>query len=397
MHRRPLHICIVTADFPGLTETFITNKVLQLRQRGHRITVIKNSDHGAINKSHLALVKNAGIEIMRMNSLSSLSDLAKIAIHRPSVFATSISSSSQHFKRSIKSKLQVLLLSKHRFDIIHFEFSGLAVSYLGAIKKLETKTVVSCRGTAEKVKPLTDAKRKGDLVKLFTSVNALHCVSADMAKTIASYGADERKIFVNRPAVDASVFKRTTEYTNSNILHILTIGRLTFQKGYLLGLMAMKELKDKGVQFKWSIVGDGPLLEEITFHIHSLGLTGYVEVLGKKSHHEIIDLYNNIDIFLLPSVYEGIANVCLEAMAMELPVVSTRSGGMEEVIVAGQNGLLCNTYSAADIAFKIESIANDFELRKQLGCNGRKTVLENFTLEKQVDTFEKEYYQLVYN
>jgi colanic acid/amylovoran biosynthesis glycosyltransferase len=114
--------------------------------------------------------------------------------------------------------------------------------------------------------------------------------------------------------------------------------------------MAMQKLKNEGINFSWKIVGDGPLKEELLYHIHALQLQDCVELVGKKNRDEILDLYNNVDVFLLSSVYEGIANVCLEAMSMELPVVSTKSGGMEEVIIHGENGFLCEVYDVDSMA-----------------------------------------------
>ncbi len=178
---------------------------------------------------------------------------------------------------------------------------------------------------------------------------------------------------------------------------MLTIGRFTFQKGYLIGLLAMKELQKQGVKFKWIIVGDGPQLEEIIYHIHALHLQANVVLAGKKNRDEVLQFYNSVDMFFLPSVYEGIANVCLEAMSMELPLVSTKSGGMEEVITHGENGLLCEVYDPLDMANKIASIASDFDERKQLGAQARQTIVNNFTLKKQVDFFEEQYHLLVKN
>jgi colanic acid/amylovoran biosynthesis glycosyltransferase len=398
MHNRLLHICIVTSGFPALTETFITNKVLALKKRGHRVTVIKNNNNLSLNHSHLSLVKEAGIEILMMNELSSLKHfLASVATH-PRLFISSLSSCVKKFKTAYKSKLQVKLLNTHRYDIIHFEFSGLAVAYMHSLAGTKAKTVVSCRGTAEKVKPLTDTKRAANLQRIFSAVNAIHCVSEDMAKTVQELGADKEKIFVNTPAIDTDLFKRSNKYVQQKaVITILTIGRFTFQKGYLMGLLAMKELKEKGIEYKWLIVGDGPLHEEITYHIHALGLAGSVELLGSKTRDEILALYNMVDIFLLPSVYEGIANVCLEAMAMELPVVSTRSGGMEEVIVDKQNGVLCDIYNPSDIAQKLQTVSANSVWRQQLGTNARETVVNNFTLNKQVDIFEQQYWRLVNN
>ncbi len=395
MPDRKLHICIVTGDFPALTETFITNKVLELHRRGHRITVIKNNNSGVINESHLKQVKDSRIEVLSIHKLSSLKNVLKVVSENPVVFASSFSISTKALKRDFKTNLQTELLNKHPYDIIHFEFSGLAISYLDALNKTKAKKVVSCRGTAEKVKPLSDPKRKGELLQLFKKVDAIHCVSDDMANTISPYCDDSNKVFINRPSIDASLFKRSTNYNQNQTIQILTVGRFTFQKGYLLGLLAIKELADKGHLFRWNIVGDGPQHEEMMYHLHAMGLKDHVVLLGKKNRDEVLELYNQTNIFFLPSVYEGIANVCLEAMSMELPVVSTKSGGMEEVIVDGENGLLCGVYNIKDMVDQLEKLITDQDACIQMGENARKTILENFTLQRQVDVFESEYLRLV--
>lgn len=392
MQDKKLHICIVTNEFPALTETFITTKVLELHKRGHRITVIRNQRSGEINASHSVLIQQANIEVLNYVDISSVSEFAKAATEDPSLVIKSFFKEPFKFKNEYKQTLQSTLLNKYDFDIIHFEFSGLAISYLDAIKNLNAKTVVSCRGTAEKVKPISQPGRKMQLKKLFSLVDSIHCVSADMAKTIQPYCSEAEKIFINRPSIDADIFKRSKPYNSSaSTLQILTIGRFTFQKGYLIGLMAMKELKLKGISFTWKIVGDGPQLEEIMYHIHALELGDCVELLGKKNRNEIVSLYNEVDLFLLPSVYEGIANVCLEAMAMELPVVATKSGGMEEVIDHNNDGSLCEVYSADDIANHLYLLCNDLERRKSLGIKARQKVLEHFTLQRQVNVFEEVY------
>jgi colanic acid/amylovoran biosynthesis glycosyltransferase len=398
MQDRKLHICIVTGEFPALTETFVTTKVLELHKRGHRVTVIRNQDTNQVNTSHVALIKKANIEVLSFINISSVPKLIKATVENPTLLLQSLSSKPSTFKRKYKKALQKKLLQKHAFDVVHFEFSGLAVSYLDTIKSLNAATVVSCRGTAEKVKPLSQPERKAQLENLFASVAAIHCVSQDMANTIQSYCSNASKIFINRPSIDPDVFKRSKPYNNPNAsLQILTIGRFTFQKGYLIGLMAMKELRLKGVDFIWNIVGDGLQHEELIYHIHALQLQDCVKLLGKKNRDEILELYNKVDVFLLPSLYEGIANVCLEAMSMELPVISTKCGGMEEVIENGKDGLLCEVYSPNDIAEKLGLIANDYVTRKQLGINARKKVLQDFTLQRQVNVFEEQYYRLINN
>lgn len=397
MQPNKLHICIVTGEFPGISETFITTKALELRKRGHQITVIKNQNSGQLNASHLDEVKKAGIKVLSFTDIATPKGLLKTALHQPFSMLQSLSFSLSSFKKKYKQRRQMQLLQQHPFDIIHFEFSGLAVTYLDVLNKLKSKTVVSCRGTAEKVKTITQPGRIEKLANLFNVVNAVHCVSEDMAATIAPYCTRE-KIFVNRPSVNPEIFRRLSEYSsNKTMLQILSIGRFTFQKGYLNGLLAIKELKEKGVAFEWKIVGDGPQFEEVQYHIHALKLQDCVQLPGKQNRNEILALYNNADIFFLPSVYEGIANVCLEAMAMEIPVVATRSGGMEEVIENDIDGLLADVYNSHHMAEQLFRLCNDFEKRKAMGLLARQKILKEFTLQRQTDVFEKKYYKLLYH
>ena len=395
MPDRKLHICLVTNEFPSLTETFITTKALELVKKGHRVTVIKNQENKIFNSSHIALVNQSGIEVLSAIHIHSIKDLLKTVFTYPQIFFSSFSLSIKSFSNNIQQSLKNYLISQHPFDIVHVEFSGLAISYQKALEKTTAVTIVSCRGTAEKVKPLSDPHRKEQLQQLFSTVQAIHCVSEDMVKTIQPYCNNSKKIFINRPSVDAEIFCRKNPYPlKTGGVNILSIGRFTFQKGYIIGLMALKLLLERGVSFKWTIVGEGALKEEMLFHIHTLGLQNVVLMVGKKNRDEILELYNSTDIFLLTSVYEGIANVCLEAMSMELPVIATKSGGMEEVIEHGVNGLLCNIYDPADLANAISVICNDAELRQKLGSSARQKILNEFTIQRQANIFEQKYLEL---
>ncbi len=395
MDKKKLHICIVTGQFPALTETFVTSKAVELSNRGHRITIIKNQQGGDTNKSHIELVRKSGIETFSFVEPSTIKSLFLAIVKHPILAAQSFTANPRIFKSKFVSKLQLALLNNYPFDIIHFEFSGLAVAYQNAIQHLKTKIVVSCRGTAEKVKTISDAGRKKKLTTVFELVSAIHCVSQDMANTIIPFCKQPHKIFVNRPSIDVNIFKRSNAYPpEKSKMIILSVGRFTFQKGYLPGLLAVKELKNRGVPICWKIVGDGPQLEEIQYYIHDLQLQEDVELLGKKSRNEVIELYNDCHAFFLPSVYEGIANVCLEAMAMELPVVATKSGGMEEVIENEIDGLLVEKYDHNMMANQLQKIAENASLCIQMGLKARRKVESAFSLERQVNVFENEYEKL---
>jgi colanic acid/amylovoran biosynthesis glycosyltransferase len=264
-----------------------------------------------------------------------------------------------------------------------------------AFNTITGKKLVSCRGSAEKVKLLVDDDRKQKTRELFKLVHAIHCVSSDMRNTILPYCSQAQKIFVNYPSINAEVFKRSAPYITHTPAKILSVGRFTFQKGYLTGLLAINILHKAGVAFHWTIVGDGPQKEEIIFHINQMGLRQHVTLAGVKTGNEVKELYNNSDIFFLPSVYEGIANVALEAMSMQLPVVCTRSGGMDEVITNGINGMLADVYDSETLAAHLQTLCMDEQLCMQFGQNARNRVLQQFTIETQIQKFEQAYTALL--
>ncbi len=395
MDKKKLHICIVTGQFPALTETFVTNKVLELKKRGHIVSVITNQQAGHLNESHLSAVKKAGIEVLKFPIVNSTKHIIKSILLNPGIFLKSFSLNFANFKESYKSSMQVHLLTRSKYDIVHFEFSGLGVFYLNSLAKVNSKLIVSCRGTAEKVKPVTDTSRAEKLKELFSKMDAVHCVSQDMAETILPFTTSNNIVFVNRPSIDTKTFKRTKVYKDNDKKHILSIGRLIYQKGYMVGLLAIKALAEKGVNFLWTIVGDGPQWEELKYNIHALGLTQHVNLAGKKSRDEIIELYNSVDIFFLPSIYEGIANVCLEAMSMELPVISSDCSGMKEVIKHGVDGILVPNYDHQKMSECLANLSLDYKNRLRIGTEARKVICSNFTLERQINEFEHQYLKLI--
>ncbi len=385
-----MRIGIVTISFPTLSETFISNKVLQLANRGHKVVVFCESINTKLYNKLFAANANVQAVAFTKSSMAVYAALHPLAILNAAM-------QKQGIKNTIAGKTRLHYINKHQLDILHVEFSGIGTLYLPVLKKVTAKKIVSCRGSAEKVKLLVFDDRKKNIQLLFNEVDAIHCVSNDMRQTILPYCADPSKIFVNFPSIDAAQFKRSQPYTANTPVQILSIGRFTFQKGYFTGLLAIKQLLESFTDFTWVIVGDGPQKEEIIFHIHQMGLQNHVVLVGAKSKDEVIGLYNKADMFFLPSVYEGIANVALEAMAMELPVVATKSGGMQEVITHNVDGMLADVYASNTLAGLLLALATDAPKRAALGKQARERVLQQFTLNKQITIFETTYNNLLNN
>lgn len=373
-----MKILLIVNQFPFTSEAFIVKKIKGLLRRSHEIIICCSVHDKALHKKLFAGEEH--IKIIEFNRKK----FAKYLLIHPFEFI-------DKSRRQLWHRYIIHVVNHQKPALVHFEFSGLACYYLPVIKKLESPVVVSFRNSSEKINIESYKNRKEDLQQLFQYAAAVHCVSADVKNIIAPYCPIPQKIFINYPSLPVDYFKKETGYQPKDMLTILSIGRLHFKKGYLMGLLAVKELAQKQNNFQWIIIGEGEMQEEINMYIHTLGLQHNVQLAGTKYNDEIKQAYANADIFLLPSFTEGIANVALEAMSMELPVVSTNCGGMAELIEHNVNGLLANVFDPHSIAEQLQKLMNDFELRKRLGIAARNTVVNNFNIERQIDVFEEWY------
>ncbi len=212
------------------------------------------------------------------------------------------------------------------------------------------------------------------------------------------YGIPAEKIFVNYPSIDTTKFTAQNRPLPSNPkkqpIQIISVGRVNWVKGYPDALVAMRRLLDQGYDLQYTIIGPNDSKEQMAFMIQALSLQDHVFFPGAMDSNQIVATLSKADIFLLPSISEGLSNAALEAMSMELPVVSTLAGGMNEVIRDGENGLLVGLFSPDQISQRIAFlIENPTEARK-LGQNARKTVLDKFQIQHQIRVFSEVYQQL---
>jgi len=176
---------------------------------------------------------------------------------------------------------------------------------------------------------------------------------------------------------------------------ILSAGRFTEKKGIDVLLQSLSILKKRKIPFKCVLAGDGKLSDQIREAINELNLNHHVELPGFLPEKAILELYRQADLFALASRKlpdgnrDGIPNVILEAMASELPVVSTNVGGIPEVVTNGKNGFIENPDSPELFTDSLEQLIKDEPLRRQMGQEGRKAVLEKFDIGKNTEKLFK--------
>ena len=173
----------------------------------------------------------------------------------------------------------------------------------------------------------------------------------------------------------------------SGVFNFLCPANFVPKKGHKYLLEGCRILADKGVEFKCLIAGDGHLEQELKRMAASLGLNGYVEFTGRLPHEELFRLYGErkIQAVVLPSIVtedrqkEGIPVALMEAMAYGIPVISTNTGGIPELIGNGE-GIMIPPGDSAAIAGALERLACDRQYYRELCERGRRKIEADFNL-----------------
>jgi glycosyltransferase involved in cell wall biosynthesis/CelD/BcsL family acetyltransferase involved in cellulose biosynthesis len=200
------------------------------------------------------------------------------------------------------------------------------------------------------------------------------------------------RIRVVRCGVDEEAFAppRARTPTTSPPL-VLAVGQLVAKKGHDVLVAACRRLHDRGVVFRAQIVGAGPEHARLDQLIRAAGLTGTVELVGAVGHDAMPARLQEAAVVALASriaadgSVDGVPVALMEGMACARAVVSTRIGGIPELIDSGTNGLLVEAGDADALADAIETLLHDAERRAALGAAARRTVLDGWTARRQVD------------
>jgi colanic acid/amylovoran biosynthesis glycosyltransferase len=179
--------------------------------------------------------------------------------------------------------------------------------------------------------------------------------------------------------VDLRVYQPPAERAgDDDAAEILFVGRLLHGKGLSLLLEAVATLRRRGLEVTASIVGDGPARGAYEADARRLGVAQHVRFVGAVGQDEIRAHYARADVFCLPSFAEGVPVVAMEAMAMELPVVSTRIMGIPELVEDGMHGLLVAPGRADVLAEALDRLVRSPQERRRMGRAAREKVRANY-------------------
>jgi colanic acid/amylovoran biosynthesis glycosyltransferase len=203
------------------------------------------------------------------------------------------------------------------------------------------------------------------------------------------------KLRVVRLGVDAQLFKPISNRSVSGDLELLCVGRLVADKGHLVLLRAFLSLSSRGHKLRLRIIGDGSERGRLESFILENGLRESVTLEGALSHEITRGHLERADIFVLASFAEGLPVALMEAMAMEIPCVSTFIAGIPELIRSEIDGLLVPASSEEALVEALARLIMDPELRRSLARSGRQRVLESYSLVTNVGLLARTFQALV--
>ena len=214
------------------------------------------------------------------------------------------------------------------------------------------------------------------------SADAIVCISDFARSQIMAFAPEERwsRLRVIHCGLDPTQFDPDREPgpAATDGLRVLYVGRLVPFKGQAILLEAIAAIRARGIDAVLTVIGEGPSRGELERRRDELGLATAVTFAGAVGQDEIRRHYAAADAFCLPSFAEGVPVVLMEAMAMRIPVVTSRLMGIPELVDDDEDGLLVQPGRADELATALERLARDPELRQRLGRRGREKVIAEF-------------------
>jgi len=225
-------------------------------------------------------------------------------------------------------------------------------------------------------------------------------VSRDLFDASLAAGVKRERLTLIENAIDTDEFRRSVPPSESPLrrnaagrLLVGAVGRLSDEKGFHVLVEAVERVLDRGVDVELWIAGEGEEHARLDAQIRASKHHGRMKLLGFQ--RDVRALFEALDVFALSSLREGLPNVVLEAMAMEVPVLATRCGGMEAFARDGEDLLLVPANDAAALADGLERLARDADLRRRLARTARAKIEREHGFAQRMERVRAVYDRLV--
>lgn len=387
-------IGIVLNNVPSYSETFFQNKINSLLERGFDVTLFaqKNNNSFSANWKVVSPYRMPANNFLRSLYLTGIVVKLIITAPRRIIRFYNLEKADGHSGREILENIYINAhLLQYNLDWLHFGFATVAIRRENIAKTIGAKMAISFRGYDIGIYPL---KHPGCFKQVWKKVDKVHTISDDLLSKAYKLGLPAIvPVSKITPAIKAEQFVVNQERQAADTINILTVARLNWKKGILYALHAIKKLREKGINVRYTIIGDGEDRERLLFAAHQLGIIDSVIFEGKVKSDFIPEYFKTHSIYLQPSVQEGFCNAVLEAQAGGLLCVVSDAEGLQENVLHNKTGWVVKRRDEESIVAAIVNIVNmDEGAKVKIKDNARRRVQQEFTLEKQIAAFA-DFYQ----
>jgi len=375
-------LCYVVTSFPQVSETFIVEEALSLTDFDvdFSLYAMKRGNLDLIHPSAKALLdQNKVVYTDNTSKLKIASSLLKLLLKKPKTTVSTLKKAlnDPYRWRYFQALPYAQQLLETNTDYLHAHFADDNLCYAAILSEW---TNIPFGFTAHGY-DLRDAPI--GIQKLKTLANKAHSIVTvsefNKRLMIEKYSLNAEQIYVAYNGIRIELFKPEHQKNETDCIRLLNVGRLVPVKGQDVLLEAIAKVIAKGHKIKLSIIGEGPSRGELESQIHKLKLHQSVELLGSKSQQEVRQHMTEADIYIMPSRAESFGVACIEAMAMELPVIVSDAGGLPEIVVNLESGMLFESENISELVEVIIELIRNTEKRIEIGKNGRERVHSKFT------------------
>jgi glycosyltransferase involved in cell wall biosynthesis len=277
-------------------------------------------------------------------------------------------------------------LEEQQFDVVLAEYGTTAAGITSACERAGIPLVTHFHGFDASRRSILESYEKA-YMEMFAYASRIVAVSHDMRQRLLKLGCPPEKLIIS-PCGPDNAFLHLPTALNSN--QVVAVGRLVEKKSPNLLILAFHKVLARHPDLCLTIVGDGPLRLTCEELIETLGLEDNIRLVGAATSEEIRRYMSDSFLFAQHSIVasdgdsEGTPVAIMEASAAGLPVVATRHGGITDVIVEGQTGLLVDEHDVDGMSDSIGVLASNRTLAREMGLRGRARIAASFTLERHI-------------
>jgi colanic acid/amylovoran biosynthesis glycosyltransferase len=391
MNNQSPPLAYLVSRYPAVSHTFISREIAQLRALGHVIrTASINPPDRSLERMDEAERQEAlaTYGVKGHGAVGALAALAYWAVRNPLrlLHVVRLGSKSASPLRGLAYAVEAAMVAKWMADNhlahlhVHFGNSGASVGVL--VKALtECHLSLTIHGPDE-----FDDVPGQQLAKKMAAADVVVCISQFARSQLMriSLPDDWLKFKVCRLGVNSAQFMGVRSRADRAHTNLLCVGRLTPAKGQVLLIQACARLRDAGVRFSMNLVGDGPDRGRVEAAVAHHGLQELVKFSGSLTQQGVREALSEADIFVLPSLAEGIPVVLMEAMCCHVPCISTPVNGIPELIEHKHTGLLATPGDVDSLVAQLLYLCGSREARERLAQDALVKVQQDFDLNRNV-------------